>query len=326
MFPGYNDGQLGAPNEGQDGQGQAQAAQAAGEGKEGEGAAAVVSPKEDDLFDLAVDKQDRKVTFKEMRDAAQKFYAGDDRLKKNADAVQFFEDMQAVRDHQDLDAFRRVSKTLGAEAGQVEVMIQQYREGQATDFAGKQEQGQAGDDAGKTGGKDAGGKPETLTLEEVLAEVEKRMGGKPIGFGQLEPKLKDAVSGLLELQMGGVVDRALDGDPILGKIVKADDKLRGPIREEISDGIKRRAREGQNVLAGQGVQDALQEVRAKLERLGVGVSGPTPPTGLGTAPGGGDAFHQSVTPVKRPEKGMADAKYSDYLTQRLLEEMAKSPD
>ena len=68
-------------------------------------------------------------------------------------------------------------------------------------------------------------------------------------------------------------------------------------------------------------------MRAKLEALGAGTSGPTPRhTGLGAAPGGADSLHQTMQAAKRPPKGMGDPQMGNYLMQRLQEEMLKDPE
>lgn len=298
-------------NEGNEGQ----------EGKEGEKTQEKVA----EFETLNVHGQERKVTRDEVLVAAQKHLAGDDSLKRNSEAVKLLDDMKAVKEHHDLDAFRRVAGFMGGDPGAIEASIQQAREAQATQF----KEGEEKEGTPTKKGAPKPDKEEGFTFEDVVSAVSEKMGkGGPVGIDALDPKLRDVILGMAESRMSDVVEKALDNDPVLGKILKGgEEKLRGAVRSLAYQEVKRRAQTGSNVLAGQGVQDALQVVRAQLEALGVGGPGGSIPhsSGLGSVPGGSGVLHPPTTPAKRPSGGMADPGYANFLTQLIQEKLVESP-
>lgn len=222
--------------------------------------------------------------------------------KENARALAIEEDMKAVFEDGDIDAFRRIGAQYGIPGDEVEAIAQRT-------FAGQEDEGDDED-------------------EDVVNEYFEQSQGQPtrsrpatperVDYSKLSPDVQRVLREAEKTRIDGIVKNALDKDEIIAYNMDAQSpEGRSAIRDYVDEKIRGRLDsfagdfgDGTRILA-----DVLPEIRAHLQALGT--PGKRTHTGLGHAPGGGDT---EVYPTKLPDH--VPSTEGDAFEQNILETMA----
>ncbi len=229
----------------------------------------------------------------------EKFQEAAETRKESAKALALEEDMKAVFEDGDLDAFRRVGAHFGVPGDEVEEIAQKAfgeEEDEDEDPAGEYQKQASQAKEGRQAGVDS----------------------KPVSYDKLSPDLQRVVRIGEQQRIDKIVELALDKDEKIAYNMEAHDQTgREAIRSYVDEKIRGRLAsfngdfgDGTRILS-----EVLPEIREHLEALGT--PGQRTTTGLGPSPGGGDT---EVYPKTLPDH--VSSSEGDAFEQSILETMA----
>lgn len=269
---------------------------------------------------------------KRMREAAAKLEEAKGLVETSKEAMALARDFEAMQQN-DEGAFRRLAKKMKWDEQQIETALKMKKQAEIREAVGY---------TGDEDGDDAGGDGQDQLLEPNQApEIDtKRLAyevaqmlapifqeNMRVGVDQLDPKLKAGLLKLVQTNVDGILDGALDTDEILGTLVKDDDEGRASeIKTMIQEEKQRRVAAGEDLTDPKRVADLFQTVKKRLSRLKVSPVKPQVPIlGLGSSVSSGQSLHQEGKPLKRPAEGAASPDYDDYLLRAVNEQLMKTP-
>jgi len=191
------------------------------------------------------------------------------------------EDMRAVFEDNDVDAFRRLGAKYGVESAQVEAIAKRSFE-----------------DSGAEDDEDEDIVEDYYT-ESRAGKVARSQEDSQVSYQDLSPDVQRVVQKVEKERIDEIVNNALDNDEEIAYNMEArDDKGRVAIRTYVDDKIQGRLQafggdfgDGTRILG-----EILPELREHLQALGT--PGQRTQMGLGQAPGGGDT---EIYPRKLPD-------------------------
>lgn len=308
---------------------------------------------EEEMVTLKVDQETREVpkaaidayatvrgiTAEEAVREMQKGIAGDARFREASEkakeaeaqaaaaksALELQRDFDAMQNNNDEGAFRRVAAKLGWNTQQIEGALQMRRQAEIRAAIGEGEGG--GSPPASEGAGDGETQYETVSAKDLAVEVGKVLlpalqKSMQVGVGNLDPKLRSALVKLVESNVEGSLEKTLDSDPQLSKLLKDDDAaFASEVSQLVKEEKQRRVAAGRDMTDPSELADLVKTVRGRISRLRIGAAKTDAPfVGLGSSGSGGDALHHSDQPPKRPKGGMDDPEYDNYLINAVLDE------
>lgn len=147
---------------------------------------------------------------------------------------------------------------------------------------------------------------------------------KTVGYGDLDPEMRKLTFDLVKERTANMKREALDNDPIIGVYLqKASPKAQKAIRDMADELLKGRlaVTKGDFTKVPELLPDVVAKIRETVEAFPV--ERPTPPLGLGPAPGDGAT---GVHPDKAPDhvdSRVGAAAFGEYLNKAIAHEMVK---
>lgn len=273
------------------------------------------------LHKITVNGEEQEVTMEKLLEMAQKGEAADEKFREAADARQFRDDFDALKNN-DEGAFRRVAKHLKWTEEQVGQALKMHKQAEIRSAIGMED----GADEGTEGGE------EDPTPTRAREQIDKAALAKEVAAilgpvlqqnlkvtaQNLDPRLQKLMGALYEDGVKKNLDSELDSDEFYGKILgESGSSISEEVRLMLKEETDRRAASGDDLLQPKVRQAILQTVKSRLKRLKIDPLKPVPSTGLGSAGAGMQSLHQSKTPLERPEGGMASPDYDDYFDDML---------
>jgi hypothetical protein len=208
--------------------------------------------------------------------AQEKFQQAAETRKEAAKALSLQEDLEAVIQEGDPDAFRRLGASYGIPGDRVEEMLREF------------------EDEG-----DNDDPEESFQRESKQQQRQSQQALSGVDFNALSPDLQRIVLQAERDRIDTIVDAALDKDELIAyNLSRQTPEGRAAIREYVDEKIRGRLPQygddfgdGARILA-----DVLPEVKRHLQALGT--PGQRTQVGLGPAPGG---LGTEAYPTKRPE-------------------------
>lgn len=266
-------------------------------------------PDQTRMHDVTIDGERQQWTYEKLVKEAQTSAAGrkafqdaSEMRKENVRSAAIDEDLRAVFEDGDEDAFRRVGAAYDIPQGEIDEAVQNafVDDGGSDDKDGDVVNDYLKEAAGA--GKDTS---------------RSRQPTGPVSYGDMAPDVQRALRGVESARMEKIIDQALDNDEAIAYNMKAHTpEGRAAIRSLVDEKIKGRlASYGGDFGDGTRIlQEVLPEIKGLLDA--VGTPGQQTNMGLGASPGGGSTAGH---PPKKPDH--VSSTEGDAWEQHILDDM-----
>jgi len=288
----------------------------------------VEAGKTEDLFEVTVNGETKKVPLEELRTRYQKEAAADEKFRAAAEkekraenALRLEQDIVAMRNN-DEGAFRRVGGHFGWSQEQIEAALVARRKAQTLEALGVKPGAAADDDDDDDAGEAKGARIDVNAIAAQVAEKLLPLVSKQVrvGVDQLDPRLRQTLMGVVNQNVGAYLQVGVDNDPFLATFKRdGTPEQVSAIHRVVQEEASRRASAGKDLTNPAEVHDVIQTAKTYLQSLGLQPARkPVPMGGLGSGGTSGPTLHQSEKPLERPASGLDSSAADDYILDMLV--------
>lgn len=280
------------------------------------------------LHEVDVGGEKSKVSTEDLIRGYQKAQDSDRKYQESAEGRKLEGDFKAMKDG-DEGAFRRIAQRMDWPEERIGTAIKAHRQQQIREAMEVDDNDGTGDSSGgNDGGGVAGGVDSTgdgnqgaggsVNIDQIAMQVAEKLlpalkQNFKVGFDNLDPRFKEALGPVISDNLEGNFTRGLESDAELGIMMKeGSDDQKEELREMVLDEARKRASAGDNLRTPETRNAILQKVKRRLARMGVKPGKAPVPPGLGSSRSGSPIPHYDK-PLERPDGGMDDPSYDDYV-------------